>query len=103
MPTVEASNLAASSAGSDDVLAPLNGSLSAIWAQALQSTQDCTRELQANLRERHEAEIASKNAEIAARDEKVRTQGNGNVMKFDRILPKGFSVAIDSRSLKMYL
>jgi uncharacterized protein YfaQ (DUF2300 family) len=101
MPTVEASNLAASSAGSDDVLAPLNGSLSAIWAQALQSTQDCTRELQANLRERHEAEIASKNAEIAARDEKVRTQGN--VMKFDRILPKGFSVAIDSRSLKMYL
>jgi len=101
MPTVEASNLAASSAGSDDVLAPLNGSLSAIWAQALQSTQDCMRELQANLRERHEAEIASKNAEIAARDEKVRTQGN--VMKFDRILPKGFSVAIDSRSLKMYL
>ena len=101
MPTVEASNLAASSAGSDDVLAPLNGSLSAIWAQALQSTQDCTRELQANLRERHEAEIASKNAEIAARDEKVRTQGN--VMQFDRILPKGFSVAIDSRSLKMYL
>jgi len=75
--TVEAPTLTASPMESDDALAPLNGSLSAIWAQALQSTQDCTRELQANLRERHEAEIASKNAEIAARDEKVRFEERG--------------------------
>jgi hypothetical protein len=68
-------NDASASPAVDDDMAHLTGSLAAIWAQALEATQECARDMKLDLQGRFEAELASKDVEISARDEQVRECG----------------------------